>query len=120
MMGIGARRLRDAERVRSGAEARLMAAVEFAVGEAISQAQEARLAINKNNWGEAQTRLSRANDLVTLIEQVAPEGKRSAVGQVRNRLNETQRLTGERSQDALASLDSLITDLDGLREKKSE
>jgi hypothetical protein len=115
MMAIGARRLADAERVREQAEGRLLVAVSFAAREAVTQAQEARVSIIRSNWGDAQRRLSRVNELVTLLEQVAPDADREAVNQVRDRTGEVQRLVGEQSTDALSALDALITDLDGLR-----
>ena len=118
MMAIGARRLADAERVREQAEGRLLVAVSFAAREAVTQAQEARVSIIRSNWGDAQRRLSRVNELVTLLEQVAPDADREAVNQVRDRTGEVQRLVGEQSTDALSALDTLITDLDGLRGRK--
>jgi type II secretory pathway pseudopilin PulG len=118
MMAIGARRLADAERVREQAEGRLLVAVSFAAREAVTQAQEARVSIIRSNWGDAQRRLSRVNELVTLLEQVAPDADREAVNQVRDRTGEVQRLVGEQSTDALSALDTLITDLDRLRGRK--
>ncbi len=120
MMAIGARRLADAERVRRQAEGRLLVAVNFAAGEAVTQAQAARVSILASNWGDAQRRLSRVNEMVTLLEleQVAPDADREAVNRVRDRTGEVQRLVGEQSTDALSALDALITDLDGLREKR--
>jgi hypothetical protein len=118
MMAIGARRLADAERVREQAEGRLLVAVSFAAREAVTQAQEARVSIIRSNWGDAQRRLSRVNELVTLLEQVAPDADREAVNQVRDRTGEVQRLVGEQSTDALSALDTLITDLDALRGKR--
>lgn len=117
MIAIGAGKMRGAKQIQAGAEAKSAIAVEFAAEQSVAWAQEARLALNKGNWGAAQTRLARVNDLVTLMEQVAPEGKREAVSQVRDRLGEVQQLVGEQSKDSADALDLLATDIDGLRQQ---
>lgn len=118
MMAIGAGRLEAAKKTRSDAEGRLLIALDYAAREAMREAQGAQVAINKNNLGEAAARLSRANDLVTLMEQVAPESMRSEVNDVRNSLSEAQQQVGARSQDAAQTLNTLITQLDGLTAKR--
>ena len=115
MMAIGSARMRRAGQIQATAEAKNAIALEFAAEQSVSWAQEARLALNKGNWGAAQTRLSRVNDLVTLMEQVAPEGSRQGVSQVRERLAEVQQLVGDQSKDSGAALDLLVTDIDALR-----
>lgn len=118
MMAIGAGRLEAAKKTRSDAEGRLLIALDYAAREAMREAQGAQVAINKDNLGEAATRLSRANDLVTLMEQVAPESMRSGVSDVRNSLSGAQQQVGARSQDAAQSVNTLITQLDGLTAKR--
>jgi len=117
LMGIGSRRLKEAERVRTAAESQLLIALDFAADAAMERAQQARLSINKNNWGEAQTTLARMTELLTLMEQVAPERKRNEVSQVRQQLEEAQQLAGEKSPNALATLDALATNLDALKQQ---
>lgn len=119
LMAIGAKRLEDARKIRAESEGRLMVAVDFAAREAMREAQDAQMAVNSSNWGEAGSRLSRVNELVTLMEQVAAEGERRAVGDVRNRLGEAQRSVGQQSKEAGQSVSALVTALDVLREKKT-
>jgi len=118
MMAIGSRRLESANKIRSDSEGRLMIAVDFAAGEAMKSSQDAQVAINRNNWGQAGSGLARVNDLVTLMEQVAPEDRRSAVSDVRSSLSDAQKQVGSQSQDAVQAMNTLITKLDGLRDKK--
>jgi len=117
MMAIGARKLRDAAKLQADAESRLLIALDYAASQAMTQTQEARVSLNRDNWGEAQSRLDSVNELVTLMERVTPDRTRPDVDRLRDRLGEAQRLVGEQSKDALSALDSLITELDGLRKK---
>jgi hypothetical protein len=117
MMAIGARKLRDAAKLQADAESRLLIALDYAASQAMAQTQEARVSLNRDNWGEAQSRLDSVNELVTLMERVTPDRTRPDVDRLRDRLGEAQRLVGEQSKDALSALDSLITELDGLRKK---
>jgi hypothetical protein len=118
MMAIGSRRLDSANKIRSDSEGRLLIAVDFAAQEGMKASQDAQVAINRSNWGQAGSALARVNDLVTLMEQVAPEDKRSAVSDARNSLSDAQKQAGSQSQDAVQGINTLITKLDGLREKK--
>jgi len=119
MMAIGARRLEQAKKLRAESEGRLMAAVEFAAREATREAQDAQVALNHSNWGEVGTRLARVGELVTLMEQVAPESQSGAVRDIRSRLGDAQRLAGEQSKDAPQSLSALVAALDGLRRNRA-
>jgi len=117
LMSIGVRRLQQAEQTRLAAESRLQTAIAFAADGAIDELRKARLALHNNNWGDAQTVLSRVEDHVTFMEQVAPERKRKAVGQIRETMGKLQRAVGEQSKDALERLDTLETALAQLLEE---
>lgn len=114
MMAIALGKLESAKKIRSDSEGRLMIAVDFAAQEAMKAAQDAQVAINRSNWGQAGIALARVNNLVTLMEQVSPEGKRSALSDVRNSLSDAQKAVGSQSQDAVQQINTLITKLDGL------
>jgi hypothetical protein len=119
MMAIGARRLEQAKKLRAESEGRLMAAVEFAAREATREAQDAQVAVNRSNWGEAGTGLDRVDGLVTLMEQVRPESQRGAVEDARGELGDAQRLVREQSRDAAESMNALVAALDKLRGQKA-
>jgi len=115
-MAIGSRRLEAAKQIRSESEGRMMIAVDFAAEDAMRTSQDAQVAISKSNWGQAGSALARVNNLVALMEQVAPEGKRSAIGDIRNSLSNAQQQVASQSQDAVQEINTLIAELDGLRE----
>jgi len=119
LMAIGANRLDQANKIRASAERRLMTAMGFAAEEAMRDAQQADIAIRRSNWGEAQTRLSRVNELVTLMEQIAPASRSTAVRRLRERLAEAQQLVGNQSEGATQVTDALVTDLDDLRQEQA-
>lgn len=107
LMSVGARRIQQAEQTKVAAEAKLETALTFAAAGAVDELRRARLALHNNNWGSAQTVLSRVEDYVTLMEQVAPEGRRKAVADIRGAMGELQSAVGEQSKDAAERLDSL-------------
>ena len=116
LMSIGAARIKQAEQIRVAAESRLQIALSFAAKGAIDELRQARLALHNKNWGSAQTVLSRVEDHVTFMEQVAPEGKRKPVSEIRERIGELQRAVGEQSKDSVERLDALEAALDQLRQ----
>jgi len=115
MMKIGEKKLRDASKIQAEAEGRLAIAISFMAREAMRYNQEASISLNRSNWGEAQMSLLRVDELVTLMEQVAPEARLQAVKEVRHRLSEAQRLTEEQSGHAPQAVNALAAQLDELR-----
>jgi len=118
MMAIGAARVHRAEQVRTAAESRLQVALDFAATQAIDAVRAARLALARENWGNAQSELSRADQLVTLMERIAPDGKRAAVSDIRERLEKLQQAVGNRSRDVTDQLDRFEAALDDLRQQE--
>jgi hypothetical protein len=118
MMSIGARRIDDAERVRVQAQSKLQIAVFFAAQEAIAKLREARLDLHNQNWGSAQMVLSRVEDHITFMEQVAADTRREEVSQIRNEIGELQRAVGEQSRDSMDRLDALEAALDDLAQEQ--
>jgi ElaB/YqjD/DUF883 family membrane-anchored ribosome-binding protein len=118
MIGIGGRRIRRAEEIQKRAESQLQIALDYAVRQAGDKAKDADDALRRNNWGVASQDLNELNELVSLMEQVAPEEKQAAVRQVRQALNDVQTAVGEQSQDARGKLDALRSALDGLGETR--
>lgn len=116
MIGIGGRRIGRAEEIRKQAESQLHVALDYAVRQAAGKATEVDDALRRSNWGVASQKLSDLNEIVSLMEQVAPQGKQRAVAQVRQALNEVQTAVGAQSPDARSSLDALRASLDGLAE----
>lgn len=116
MLAIGAARLRKADEIRTAAETKNRVALTYATNQAMGQAQEARMAVTRSNWGQAQTSLSRINDVVTLMEQVAPEDRRRDVAEARKQLAEAQRLAGQHSAKTVDAVDALTVTLDKLRQ----
>ncbi len=107
LMSVGAGRIQQAEQTKVAAEAKLETALTFAAAEAVDELRKARLALHNNNWGSAQTTLSRVEDYVTFMEQVSPEGKRGAVAQIREAMGDLQGAVGQQSADAGGRLDAL-------------
>jgi len=113
-MGIGARRIRQAEEMRTRAEAQVQIALDYAAQHAADKANEVDNALRRSNWGVASQALNEVNELVSLMEQVAPLPKQGAVAQVRQTLGDVQAAVGEQSPDARNSLDALRSALDTL------
>ena len=75
MIGIGGRRIRRAEEIRQRAESQLQIALDFALRQAADRAKDVDDALRRNNWGVGSQQLNDVNELVSLMEQVAPGGK---------------------------------------------
>jgi len=113
-MSIGSRRIKQAEQTRVVAESKLEIAVRFAAGKAMDELRQARLALHSNNWGSAQMVLSEVRECVAFMVEVAPEGKRKEVMQLRDAVEQLQRAAEEQSKDTQAKLDALEAALDQL------
>ena len=120
MMAIGARRVEQAEQVRQKAESRLLVALDSAVALAADEAKSVDDALLSSNWGSAGRRIPDLTNAVTLMDQVAPEGKRQQVDEVRELLSQLQGAIGDQSKDARDRLDAFRTALDGLRMPEPE
>jgi hypothetical protein len=116
MMAIGSGRINKAEQIRVAAESKMDIAVSFAAADAIEQVRQARLALHSSNWGSAQRLLSAVEDRITLIEQVAPDGKRKQVSELRSLMGDLQTSVGAQSGDASKQLDNLEAALDKIRQ----
>jgi len=116
LMAIGAGRVRKAEQIRTAAESKLSVAVSFVASEAIAQVRDARLAINKNNWGSAQITLSQVGEKVAFMRQVAPDNQVAAIDQISEELSTLQKSASEQSKDTVQQLDALETSLDALQQ----
>jgi hypothetical protein len=114
LMAIGAGRVRKAEQIRTAAESKLSVAVAYVAGEAISQVRDARLAINKNNWGSAQVTLSQVGEKIAFMRQVAPDNQIAAIDKISEELTRLQKSASEQSKDTVQQLDALETSLDAL------
>ncbi len=117
LIAIGSARIRKAEEIRVTAESKLQFAVSFAAGEAMDELRQARLSLHNNDWGSAQSALSRVEDKVTLVEQVAPDSIKGDAGNVRQLMGDLQNAVTEQSPDASGKLDSLEAALDKMRQK---
>lgn len=118
LTAIGSTRIRDAAQTKATAESKLDIALSFVAGEAIDEIRQARLALHGKNWGSAQTKLSSVEDKVTVMGQVAPEGRRGEIDRLRDELVKLQRAVSDQSGDSGAQLDALEASLDALRQQE--
>lgn len=115
LMSIGSARIRVAAQTKATAESKLEIAVSFIASDAIEELRTARLALHGNNWGSAATTLSRVEDKITVMGQVAPSGRKPEIDGLRNQLMELQQAVSDQSRDAAEQLDALEAALDALR-----
>ena len=115
LMGIGARRLAQARREQEP----LRNAVSFMATEAAGAARGAATAVASDNWGEAQQRLTRVNEIVTGLERAKSNGNARQIEQVRRALGQAQTAVGERSRDAGDAVEGLVSALEDLQVKQS-
>ncbi|HUU54244.1 MAG TPA: hypothetical protein VMY87_04925 [Armatimonadota bacterium] len=120
LMAIGSNRIKQAEQVRVAAESRLNVAVSFAAGAAVDDLRQARLALHNRNWGSAQTTLSRVEDTVTFLKQIAPDKSKVEMNQVGDQLTELQKAANEQSKDVMERVDALEAALDALAQGERE
>jgi len=118
LIAIGSKRIEEAEKTRVAAESKLQIALGFTADEAIDELRQARLALHNENWGSAQSVLSRVEDKVTLMEQVAPDRRRDEMSELRKLMGDLQTAIGAQSQDAAQKLDSLEAALDKMRQAR--
>jgi len=117
LIAIGARRITNAKQIQTASESKLAIAVSYVAGEAMSQLRDARLAINKNNWGSAQIILSQVAEKVALMRQVAPTDEVDAVQRISDQLTRLQKSADEQSKDTIQQLDALETSFDALHQQ---
>jgi hypothetical protein len=117
LISIGAGRIKRAEQTQREAESRLHIALDFAAGEALQGVRDTRVLLRNQNWGEGRSHLNRVNELVTLMEEVAPEGKQQAVRDIRDTLGRLQSAVGEQSKGAGEILDGLEGQIYELRQE---
>jgi hypothetical protein len=115
LMSIGSDRVREAAQIKATAESKLEIAVSFVAADAVEEIRKARLALHNNNWGSAATTLSRVEDKITVIGQVAPSGRKSEIDGLRNQLMELQQSVSDQSNNTAEQLDALEAALDALR-----
>lgn len=115
LMSIGSVRIREAAQVKATAESKLEIAVSSIAGDAIDELRKARLALHGNNWGSAGTTLSRIEDKITVMGQVAPGDRKPEIDALRSQLTELQQAVSDQSKNAAEQLDALEAALDALR-----
>jgi biopolymer transport protein ExbB/TolQ len=114
LMGIGSSRLAEARREQEP----LRNAVSFMATEAVGAAREAATAVASNNWGEAQQRLTRVNEIVTALERAKSDANARQIEQVRRALSQAQTAVGEQNRSARDAVDRLIASLEALQVKQ--
>jgi biopolymer transport protein ExbB/TolQ len=114
LMGIGSSRLAEARREQEP----LRNAVSFMATEAVGAAREAATAVASNNWGEAQQRLTRVNEIVTALERAKSDANARQIEQVRRALSQAQTAVGEQNRSARDAVDRLISSLEALQVKQ--
>lgn len=120
LMTIGSNRIKQAEQVKVAAESRLNVALSFVTRDAIDELRQARLALHNKNWGSAQMTLSRVEDKVTFLGQIAPDGRKAEVSAATDLLTELQKAAGEQSKDVMERVDALEAALDAMTQAKQE
>jgi hypothetical protein len=113
LMTIGAGKLEAARKTRQP----LQYAVSFIATEAIGATQEAAAAVAASNWGEAQQRLGRVNEIVTALERAKSDENGSRIDRVRRSLGEAQAAVGQQKSEARDRVEQLISDLEALQVK---
>jgi uncharacterized membrane protein YccC len=116
LIGIGSRKIASAEQTRKAAEAKLDAAVAFAAEDAMTELRQARLSVNNQNWGSAQTMLMKVDGRIRLIQQVAPERRKKDADQVRQLMDDLLEAVSAQSADASQKVDALEAALDKMKE----
>jgi biopolymer transport protein ExbB/TolQ len=114
LMGIGSSRLAEARREQQP----LRNAVSFMATEALGAAREAAAAVASSNWGEAQQRLTRVNEIVTGLERAKSNENARQIEQVRRALGQAQTAVGEQDRSARDAVDRLIAALEALQVKQ--
>jgi biopolymer transport protein ExbB/TolQ len=114
LMAVGAGRLAEARREQQP----LRNAVSFMATEAVGTAREAATAVASNNWGEAQQRLTRVNEIVTALERAKSDQNARQIEQVRRALGQAQTAVGEQDRNARDAIDRLISALEALQVKQ--
>jgi hypothetical protein len=116
LMKIGANRIKEAEQTRVTSESKLQVAVAFAAQGAIDELRRARLAINASNWGSAQSALLAVGQRVDLIQQIAPERRKSDAAELVSLKDELATAVSEHSPDAATKVDALEAALDAIQQ----
>ncbi len=116
LMAVGSARIREAAQIKATAESKLDIALSFVAGEAVEEIRQARLALHNKNWGSAQMALSRVEDKITMMGQVAPDGRKAEIDQLRSELTELQQAISDQARNTAERLDAMEAALDALRE----
>lgn len=118
LMSIGSARIREAAQVKATAESKLEIAVSFVAADAVDEIRKARLALHNNNWGSAATTLSRAEDKITVMGQIAASGRKGEIDTLRGELAELQQAVSDQSKDTTERLDALEASLAALTQQE--
>lgn len=114
LMGIGSSKLEQARKEQEP----LRNAVSFIATDGAGAARDAATAVANNNWGEAQQRLARVNEVVTALERAKSKENTRQIEQARRALGQAQTAIGEQSRDARDTVDRLVASLEDLQVKQ--
>ncbi len=113
LMSVGSSKLEQARREQEP----LRNAVSFIATEGVGATRDAATAVANNNWGEAQQRLARVNEIVTALERAESTENTPQIEQARRALGQAQTAVGEQSRDARDTVDRLVSSLEALQVK---
>jgi len=116
LIAIGSAKLRKADEIRVAAENKLEVAVSSSAEDAMAELRQARLSVNSQNWGSAQTTLLKVDGRIRLIQQIAPERRKKDADQVCTLMDDLMAAVAAQSGDTAQKVDALEAALDKLRQ----